>query len=266
MIGTREASKMVHLRRTGYWLLFVLIFLLGGCGGDDGGDFDNQGERVAEFRVSLSADKTTLQTNAVNTLPDISGPFTNTLTVQFTKDGNPFAASSIAIDIVTGLSSGALYYLDGDPDHEYCPVPGPKEECPVALLPSAYRRLVFGDADNSTTGTVTAHFHSSGTPGTVVLRASAQDDTGEQVSAELTLTVGPGVSTGQPAVVGLVIVPSPLYITGLGREDVKRFQVQVLDDANQPVPNPAGNNLRLQLLPNRPNGGEKLVHLPDGLN
>jgi len=67
------------------------------------------------------------------------------------------------------------------------------------------------------------------------------------------------VSTGIPALVGFIVDSSPLYITGQGRNDVKRFQVQVLDDAGQPVPNPTGNNLRLQLLPNRPNGGEKLV-------
>ena len=94
----------------------------------------------------------------------------------------------------------------------------------------------------------------------MVLRAAAQDpDTSETIVADLTITVGPGVSTGQPALTNFLIIPSPLYITGQGREDVKRFQVQVLDDAGQPVPNPAGNNLQLQLLPSRPNGGEKLV-------
>ena len=255
------STKMNTQKTNGWrWPLTIMAALISSCGGgSDGGTFENGG--IAPVTVSISADKTILQSNSLNALPDLSGPYTNTITVQVKKDGNPFAAQSVAIDVVSGLSSGALYYLDGNPDHEYCPEPGyDVDKCPVALLPTAYRSLVFGGAETSTSGTVTAHFHASGTPGKVVVRVSTQNpDTSAQVWSELTLTVGPGVSTGQAAVVGLLIAPSPLYITGQGRQDVKPFQAAVLDDANQPVPNPSGNNLRLQLLSNRPYGGEKLV-------
>ena len=223
--------------------LLLLGVLLASCGG--GGDGDDGGFTPERINVTITADKTTLQTNLVGAVPSPSGPFTNTITVQVTRSGSAYPAPSVAIDVVSGLSSGALFYLDGDSEHE-------DEDG----NPLAFRRLTFED----TTGTVTGHFHSSGTPGTVVLRASAQDpSTQATVTADLIITVGPGVSTGRPAVVSLIVDSSPLYITGQGRQDVKRFQVWVGDDANQPVPNPTGNNLQLQLLPNRPNGGEKLV-------
>ena len=237
----------------GIFRVFTLLLLgfLASCGGGGGGGGLTGTDTL---KVSITADKTVLQTNLVNQGPNIGGPFTNTITVQIKKDDRIFPAPNVAIDIVSGLSSGALFYLDGDPEHEQCPAGA---TCPpTATVPIAFRRLTFED----TTGTVTGHFHSSSVPGTVVLRASAQDpDTKETIVADLTITVGPGVSTGIPALVEFRVVPSPLYITGQGQEDVKRFQVAVLDDAGQPVPNPTGNNLQLQLLPNRPNGGEKLV-------
>lgn len=239
----------------GIFRLFALLLLgfLASCGGGGGGGGLTGTDTL---KVSITADKTVLQTNLVNQGPNIGGPFTNTITVQIKKDDRIFPAPNVAIDIVSGLSSGALFYLDGDPEHEQCPAGA---TCPpTATVPIAFRRLTFED----TTGTVTGHFHSSSVPGTVVLRASAQDpDTKETIVADLTITVGPGVSTGIPALVEFRVVPSPLYITGQGQEDVKRFQVAVLDDAGQPVPNPTGNNLQLQLLPNRPNGGEKLLSL-----
>lgn len=235
-------------RLFGLLLLGVLLASCGGGGGDSG--FTS----AEQIQVSITADKTTLQTNPSDFGPDPSGPFTNTLTVKISRSGNVYAAPNVAIDIVSGLSSGALYYLDGDPAHEQCPAGA---TCPPdPTVPIAFRRLTF----ENTTGVVTAHFHSSGTPGTVVLKASAPDpNTGEQISANLTLTVGPGASTGLPAEVLFNIPATPLYITGQGRTDVKQFQVAVLDDGDQPVPNPTANNVQLQLLPNRPNGGEKLV-------
>ncbi len=225
--------------------LLLLGLFLASCGGGGGGDDGGFTGAQNTVKVTITADKTTLQTNLINSGPNPGQPFTNTITVQVTRSGNLYPAPSVTIDIVSGLSSGALYYLDGDPTHE-------DEDG----NPLAYRRLAFED----TSGTVTAHFHASSTPGTVVLRASAQDpNTSATITADLRITVGPGASTGLPAEAIFIIPSTPLYITGQGRTDVKQFQVYVGDDAGQPVPNPAGNNLRLQLLPSRPNGGEKLV-------
>ena len=233
--------------------LLLLGLTVASCGGGGGGGGFGGTDTM---KVSFFADKTTLQTNFTNLGPDIGGPFTNTLTVQAKKNDRIFPSPLIKIDVVSGLSSGALFYLDGDPEHEECLAVAPDTCPPVAPTPLAFRNQTFED----TSGTVTSHFHASSIPGTVILRASAEDpDTGETIVADLTIKVGPGVSTGLPALTDFLIVPSPLYITGQGRPDVKRFQVRVLDDAGQPVPNPTGNNLQLQLLPSRPNGGEKLV-------
>ena len=234
-----------------WFALLLLGLVLASCGGGGGGGGLTGTDTL---KVSFTADKTVLQTNLVDQGPNIGGVFTNTLTVQAKKNDRIFPSPLIKIDVVSGLSSGALFYLDGDPEHEQCPAGA---TCPpTPTVPIAFRNQTFED----TSGTVTSHFHSSSIPGTVILRASVEDpDTNETIVADLTITVGPGVSTGIPAIVEFRIVPSPLYITGQGREDVKRFQVAVLDDAGQPVPNPTGNNLQLQLLPSRPNGGEKLV-------
>ena len=144
--------------------LLLLSVLLASCGG--GGEGDDGGFTPEKINVTITADKTTLQSNILNTLPNPAGPFTNTITVQVTRGDSSFSAPSVAIDIVSGLSSGALFYLDGKAEHEVECTPGVAQpKCPVA-----FRRLTFED----TTGTVTAHFHASRTPGTVVLRASSQ--------------------------------------------------------------------------------------------
>ena len=178
---------MVHLRRTGYWLLFVLIFLLGGCGGDDGGDFDNQG--VAEISVSLSADKTTLSTNPNNLGPDPALPYTNTLTVRVQSADGRLVAGCIALAVTPSLANGALYYLDGDPEHEV-----KDQDGKPTGIPAAYRNLTFGcEGDSSTSGVVTAHFHAFDVPGVVTLIATATDpNTNRQVSATLQITVAGG--------------------------------------------------------------------------
>jgi len=61
-------------------------------------------------------------------------------------------------------------------------------------VPKAYRQLTFGCGDDTTSsGLVTAHFHTFDVPGVVTLTASATDpNTGKQVSSTLQLTVAGG--------------------------------------------------------------------------
>lgn len=230
--------------------LGLLAFFLAACGGGGGGGggpttkggFTGQGV----VTVTITADKTTLAVNPTLQGPDPSGPFTNTFTVRVQRpDGTLFPASSITVDLTPSVAQGALYYLDGSSDHE-----------DDNGNPLGFRRLVFDD----TSGIVTGHFQAFATPGTVTLTASTTDpNTGQAISASINVTVGQGVSTGQPAQIFFQVDSSPLYITGQGQADVKAFQVFVLDDAGQPVPSAGANNLRLQLLAGRPNGGEKLT-------
>lgn len=208
----------------------------------------------APLTIEISADKTTLPPNILNAPVRIGGPYTNTITVQVKQNGRMFPASSVSIDIVSGLSGGALFYLDGDEEHE-----------DDNGNPLAFRRLVFED----TSGVVTGHFHVFGAPGTVVLRASATDpQTGQTASADLVLNItggGVGEFGPRPAMVNFVMDPAPVYIrtnpdgtTPAPQRNFKIFQIFVLDDFGQPINAGTGNLVRIELLPNRPNGGEWL--------
>lgn len=222
--------------------LGVLTVLFVGCGG---GGSSGGFTRVDPIRISMTSNETLLPVNSFGSPPGIGGPFTNTFTVRVEKpNGQLFPAPQVSIDLNAPEGNGALFRLDGEDE----------EDDNGNLIAS--RRLVYED----TTGVVTGHFHAGPVPGTVTLVASAADpNSGETVSATLELTVGTGASSGQPAFIGFSVPPNPLYITGQGQVDIKVFGIQVLDDGGLAVPNPGANNLRLELLPGRPNGGEELV-------
>lgn len=236
-------------------LLLLAVVLVGWSGVSEGsGGFIGPDTTVS---VEITADKTTLPINISNAGPNIGGPYTNTVTVAVKKNGNLFA-TPINVAVSSGLSSGALYYLDGDPDHEKCPAGA---ECPPAIpIPIAYRQVAFEDA----TGVVTFHFHASNVSGTVVLTASAQDpNSGETISASLSINVS---AVGRaPSSVKFVMDPALVYIrdnplgtTSETQNTVKRFNILVLDDVGLAVGAGAEHNLRVEMLPNRPNGGEWL--------
>lgn len=247
-------------RLTGFTELLLLAVVLvswGGSsdairfgGGGGGGGFTGR----ATITVGMTADKTTLPINILGAGANPSNAYTNTITVQIKLDGNLFPASSVAISIVSGVSSGALFYLDGDTEHE-----------DVDGNPLAFRRLTFENTD----GIVTAHFLASSTPGTVVLAATATDpNTNQSISANLSLEVtGGGASQGggSPSTVSFVMDAAPVYIsnnpvgtTTVTQRSYKIFQVFVLDDFGQPINASSGHMIKIDLLDNRPHGGEWL--------
>lgn len=216
--------------------------------------------------VEITVDKPTLPVNGTvfNNGANIGGAYTNTVTVITKKNGKLYAAPSVAITISSGLPSGALYYLDGKAEHEKCPSGA---TCPPTQpIPIAYRSLTF----ENTTGVVTAHFHSGGTPGTVVLTATVQDPVTQAVaSASVTIQVIGGngtVNNGFPGSIKFVMDSSPVYIQnnaigttgGVTQNTSKVFQIYVDDDFGQPIKSGDGHTLRVELLSNRPNGGERL--------
>lgn len=237
-----------------FGLLLLAVMLAGWSGVSLAGGFIGPDSTVT---VSITADKTTLPVNIYNLgplpLPDMPNPYVNTINVTVKQNGKLFA-TPVNVAIASGLSSGALYYLDGDGAHE-----------DDDGNPLPYRQVAFEDA----TGIVTFHFLASNVPGTVVITASATDPTsGKIISANLTLQVvggGGGVTGGVPAAVKFVMDAAPVYIrdnpigtTPVTQNTTKLFQVFVLDDFGQPVNQGAGHTLQIQLLPNRPNGGEWL--------
>jgi hypothetical protein len=156
--------------------LGVLTFFLAACGGG-GDDYDGGFTTKGTINVTITADKTTLAANVNNLPPDPSLPYTNTFTVQIERpNGQLYPAPSVTVDLVPTTANGALFYLDGDPEHE------DKD----TKAPLAYRRLAFED----TSGIVTGHFVASATPGTVQLVASAiNPDTNEEITGTVAITI-----------------------------------------------------------------------------
>ncbi len=251
-------------------LVLLTLLLMVGAGGqalagwytspDSGWDSGFTGE--AQITVEISADKTTLPVNILNQGPNIGSPYTNMVAVAVKKNGN-LIATPINVAISSGLASGALYYLDGDPEHEACPSGA---TCPpTAAAPLAYRQVAFEDA----TGIATFHVLATSTPGTLVLTASATDPkTGEIISASLPIQVTGGSNPNNPpapASVTFVMDPAPVYIrtspvgtTTVPQSNTKSFQIFVMDDFGQPLNPGTGNPVRIEMLPTRPNGGEWL--------
>lgn len=245
-----------------YLSLFLLSALLA-CwsGASFGGGFIGANSTVS---ISIFAEKSTLPLNIMGYGPQQGGPYTTLISVLVKKrDGKLYAAPNVTIAVESGLSSGALYYLDNDPEHEICPR---GETCPPGItVPGAYRRLAFKDTD----GVVTGHFHAGSVAGTVIITASTQDpDTGKSISDSLTITVTGGGNPNNPpgpASVNFLMDSSPVYIqnnpwgtTTETQNTTKVFQIFVRDDFGQPIRQGSGSALRVELLPNRPNGGEWL--------
>ena len=112
--------RMLLDRLQGLFGLLLLAAMLVGWSEvsvGDGGGFIGPNSTVT---VEISADKTTLPINILNIGPSIGGPYTNTVNVTVKQNG-AFLTAPINVAVAAGLSSGALYYLDGDPEHEQCP-------------------------------------------------------------------------------------------------------------------------------------------------
>jgi len=253
----------------GFIGLFLLALMLVGWGmgdalagsgftgsGGGGGGFTGQ----ALISIEITADKTTLP---VNITKQFSQSYMSTFYVTVKQNGNIYPVDSISVTVASGLNTGALYYLDGDKKHQTCTTPAGSttEVC----VDNAYRSLVF----EKTSGIVSGHFLAGSTPGAVVLTATSQDpNTKQTVSANLTINVvggGGGITGGAPAAVTFVMDSTPVYIstnpdgtTPVSQSSIKLFQIFVKDDLGQPVDSSSGHTLRVEMLPNRPNGGEWL--------
>jgi hypothetical protein len=135
---------------------------------------------------------------------------------------------------VQGLDSGALYYLDGDKSHE-----------DDNGNPLAYRSITL----DSNSGANSFHLHAGTKAGTVRITCSVTNPVDKQISSA-SVDVVVGAATGQPAsVVGTAQAPGFLgtsnNIASL-RNNVG-IQAFVMDDANQPIPEPAAANLQVSI-------------------
>ncbi|MGB7421388.1 MAG: Ig domain-containing protein [Comamonas sp.] len=232
--------------------------VLSACGGGGGSPGVSHGPYV----VTMTADRTLLPTNTVNAGPGIGvyAPFTTTVYVKATENGYPIPGGTSATDkifgcnIAGGLNVGSLYYLDGDPDHETEVDNGAGGKIKV---PNAYRSITLG----SNSGGNSFHFHAGNEAGTVTITCSVQSPQDQKYySTSLTITVG--AASGLPAsVTGRTTTSNVLGIQGntAGLTTTTNIKAQVLDDANQMVPNPTAPNLQVSIRPTGAGVGASLM-------
>ncbi|MDE2413657.1 MAG: hypothetical protein KGM60_02770 [Comamonadaceae bacterium] len=214
---------------------------LAACGGGGG----SSGTVSAEYQISLRADKTELPVNIANVQAGqgVYRPFTTTLYVQATKNGQPIPGGEkiFACNVAGGLNAGSLYYLDGDPAHEKEIDDGKGGKITVPL---AYRSITLG----SNSGGASFHFHAGNQAGTSTISCSVNDPRdNNSKSASVNITVG---ATTQKAARIQAVAQAPGYLgtqNAIGIANQVAMQAMLLDDANQQVVNSGAPNVQVSI-------------------
>ena len=210
---------------------------LSACGG--GGSGSSSGEQInAPYSIMVRTSKSQLPINISGQPAGIGAyaSYTATMYVEARKgsalvDGGD---EIFSCNVVEGLDSGVLYYLDGDSKHE-----------DDDGNPLAYRAVVL----DSNSGSASFHFHAGSKAGTARIVCSITNPADKKVySASTQITVG--AATGQPASV-ITTAQAPGYLGTTGNVNGLRnnigIQAFVMDDANQPVPNPSAANMQVSI-------------------
>jgi hypothetical protein len=226
---------------------FVAAAALVGCGGGGG----SSGTTSEPYSITLRAAKSQLPLNIANQPASIGAyaAYTTTLYVEARQGATaiPGGTGIFGCNLVQGLDSGALYYLDGNSEHE-----DDKKN------PLAYRAITL-DANS---GGASFHFHAGNQSGTARITCSVTDPRDKQVrTATVAITVG-GTANGKPASVRGV-AQAPGYLGS--RDNLAMLsnnvglQAFVMDDSNQPVPNSASANLQVSIRPFGASTGARLL-------
>ena len=236
------------MRKLGLVIGLSVAALLSACGGGGG----SSGDTHEAYSITLRADKKQLPINIAHTGAGIGAyaPYTTTLYVEAREGSKPIPGGEdiFSCNIVQGFESGALYYLDGDDEHE-----------DDDGNPLAYRSVVLG----SNSGAATFHFHASNKAGTARVMCSVTNPRDNQVSSAA-VDIVVGASTGMPASVN-AIAQQPGYLGSQFNPNSIRnnvgIQAFVMDDANQPIPNPAGGapNLQVRIVPTAASEGARIM-------
>jgi len=231
----------------------VISSVLTACGGGGG----SPGDTKLPYTITLTADKTQLPINISSQGPSIGAyaTYTTTLYVNAREGGAPIlgAKDIFACNLSQGLDSGALYYLDGDKAHE-----------DDAGNPLAYRSITLG----SNAGGNSFHFHAGTKSGTARVTCSVTNPADNQVSSA-SVDIVVGAATGKPAsVLGTAQAPSYLGtqdntfidpVTGQRMRNNVGIQAFVMDDANQPIPNPTAANVQVRIRSFGASAGARLL-------
>ena len=223
------------MRKLGFALGLSVAALVAACGGGGGSSGDTQ-ER---YSITLRADKTALPIN-ISHYPvgqGVEAPFTTTLYVNGREGNDPIQGGEdiFQCNVAGGLSTGSLYYLDGDEDHE-----------DDDGNPLAYRSITLG----ANAGGNSFHFHAGDQAGTATITCSVTDPRDNRVySASVNLTVGGGSGSGKAASIQAIARYPALGVQGnpYNMRTSTAINAYVWDDANQPVQSSGRPNLQVSI-------------------
>ena len=217
--------------------------LLAGCGGGGG----SPGDTPESYSITLVAERTSLPLNTAHYPVGIGTqyPFTTTLYVNAKKGDAPIPGGTdiFACNTAYGLSSGPLYYLDGNSEHE---TDAPDGNGGTVKVPNAYRNITLP----SNAGGASFHFHSSDQAGVATITCSVHDPrANREVSTSINITVGGGAGSGKAASVVAIAAHPTLGVQGnvYNLRTSTAINAYIWDDANQPVPANGHANLQVSI-------------------
>lgn len=234
------------MRKLFKFLALSVVTAVAACGGGGG----SPGDTNLPYTIKVTAAKTQLPINLENERVSIGAyaRYTTTLYVEAREGSAPIQGGEdiFGCVIVQGLDSGALYYLDGDDEHE-------DEDG----NPAAFRSITL-DANS---GAASFHFHAGDKAGTARITCSVTNPADKQVSSA-SVDIVVGAQTGQPANV-LATAQAPGYLgTSTNTQNLRNnvaISALIMDDANQPVPAPSAANLQVNIRPFGASAGARLL-------
>lgn len=221
--------------------VFVGVVLVSvACGGGGGSPGDTQ----LRYSIDLKTNKTVLPLNIAGAEPSYGAyaPYTASLYVSAKEGDAPIQGGEkvFGCHVHPDVDSGALYYLGGNE--------GGGDGGGDSKKPQGYRSIVL-DANS---GGATFHFHAGSKAGVSRVTCAITDPRDKQVySASVDIAVGG--ATKLPASIDFV-AQEPGYLgSQLNTDNRLRNNVVinalVMDDANQPVPDPVAPNLQVSIVP-----------------
>ncbi|WP_440225423.1 beta strand repeat-containing protein [Dokdonella sp. MW10] len=218
--------------------LLLASLALASCGGG-GGDGGGATSPPANGTITLSATRTTLPLNPTNVGPYIGSPYMAEVAVSFRNAAGTLMAPNGQATMTIAPSTVAAISPPDDP---------------TTTDVNEFTTLMVSFPQILNNGSGTVYVHSGDVAGTATLTVSAVDpNTGRTVSATQTFTIAG--ATPLPASVAAVANPSVLYVGGTGGATSALVRANVLDGANQPVPDPgAADNVRFEIIGNAGGG------------
>lgn len=227
------------MQRAVFLTCSLAVLTMTGCGGGGG-----TASTAPSYSIALTSPSSQLPVNTAGLLPNIGGPYTATLYIRAQdSSGKPVPDKANAFSCnLEGLDTGALYYLDGKPEHE-------KEETvgtTTIKVPIGYPSIAL----DSTAGGASFHFHTTSNPGTATVRCAYTDPNNQIQSATFSISVGGPSSPSLQQVVFYPLVPGYLYARNWGQPTQASLRLSVSNAAGRPAPVPevGVNNVRVRLL------------------